>query len=969
MIKIIISATNRGLSKLASDGNSRDDVVTRVLDKRSLFSVDFNRLGRTGYAFQLLPGVGILYQEIILLNEVVGGDNVRNGYVMFSIFVPQHYVIKGADIKKTLDDIIDNYKSQINGNNINLDIDLSFVTGKAQELDNNVIKSNWGGSPANVDTLKAALMPVDDNKVADCFRFPTPLHDAFSGFGIVFLTERLLNPAMTSQDGENGYKIIYADIDTNDYEYRIVHPDPQEGATLSLTRNTVKESELRNNRDGIKIGTYSKSGYRPKDVVINAETKSSDGYNIDVELPTLEQKKATLTLKVVNENQAILSDVTCKCTDIYGKEISPANGVFNFRGEECDKDWTISVQCDSYKGHECEIKVKDRWNETKTIELTPNDSTGTHIMTVSSTDKNQSIDRSKQSLAEKGSVCCEVKSEGGTHNEYVMGEKQETGVGQTPPLQGNEAPSDNLSESTSGDQERSQLPPQKTYILPLNDPSKKYLIFKKYVCIAQFKKHVKDICKKKCGQDILEALEKNDASAAQEKLDDLLRKNSMSQFFKSPNGDTFIELAKSAIKAVKKAPLPSVKSPTGVKYNSEKHRLECSCTEKVVLNEVVLNKDKYHEYSIPNPQWIEEDSWSQQDCKVKRKLRKKYRVCIGIASALLLCAIVSLGVCLFGNKDKKAVEDLKNNTFNFMLRNKNALYGNQYCGKIVYDSMESFHSQWADLIKKNEDLKNYKTFISLDSRYKLQTQYKEFDSTILKRGVVLSSADIFDSVAWSDLKNDTMYKHLSKKSEDSLQTLHENKLAEIAEKARLYQSCMDSKIIDTCKCNCYLSRYVDRKAYEAHYSEVKTRLNHRQQQAAQTSPKRTEKDAQNGKTKPSSNNSSLSSGEQKTIKSESDLFLALEKWDNVRKGRPNADVLTKYQYDDKSGKLEDQAKSIVDAACNQDFNKEYKKKNKKINDYNEAAMSRYNEAYNAAKEEPPSRQLSTLLKNLTPKQQ
>lgn len=903
MIKIFISATDDGFStKYASDGILEDDVTAKVLDKRSLFSGDI--LHGEGYAFQPLPSQGILYHKIILLNEVVG-RSVRDGYVMFSLFVPINCGLSGTDIKDALDSIVNDYRRAINGYSIKLNIDLSFVAAKAEELNAKAKSSPWSKKPSsNNNTGKVALLPVDDNRVAEYFQYPWPLHKDFSGFSMVFLTQRLLNPARQTPDGINGYKALSTNIiDVSNPEYSIEYENVQRDATLysNFKRTTISKSELDNSKGDIYLGTYSRRGYRSQRVTIKAGTQSDDGSTIKVQLPTLDQKKATLTLIVVNGKGDSLTNATCTCTNGSDKmSLALRYGcTFNFLGEQCGKDWTISVQCESYNDHTETIEVNDGSQKTITINLTPKpqwnvkaiDSTGTGIISFQSTDKDEAINLAKQSLTKKtGCDDFEVKED--AYNVTVKGKKQETDISQTLPSQDipstatatsstapsnnntpepiephiTIAPSDNSQENTSSDQAQPQSDsPKKTYILQLD---KAYPIFEN----------------NECGQQLREK---------------------------------------------------------GVEYKENNPRLECSNKDAA---KGVLCEDKYHKYYVQDPKWRDEDPYSvPRTNTVKRKLLKKYRVCIGLAIALLLCAIVGLSVHLFGNKDKKAVEELETNTDDFMTRNSKALYGVRYCGNIVYDSMESFHSQWVDLIKKNEE--KYKTFTSLDSLYELQTQYKKCDSIILDSGRTLLTAENLDTVKWKELKrSDTMYSHLSEEHKNELDSLVKARSAELKQ----YDSC--TKTQDTNILNAYLQQYDTVKSFPTHVNDVryiKQRLKVNSKKAQGNSvpqpPSQNAKGNSKVETKTTGGKSkSNSDAAKKSITSLEALFDAL---DSAYVGQSK--FYGTYQIKDVN--LRNHATAIIEkvCACIKEGTLTYEKYNKKYNEI-------------ASKENPPAKRFDEL---------
>lgn len=363
MIKIIISGTSDGFyPRYASDGVLDDEVSQRLLDRRRFLSRDADRLNKEGYSFQPLEGIGVLFHKLILLYDGFG----RDGFMMASLFLPKGEVLEGNVIKEALDAVIREYKMHIVGGMANVELDWSFVKRKADEVNTKVRLMPWKKHLSPSDSSRTALIKGADNRVAEYFQFPNPLHPDCTGFGQVFLTESLLDPAMVSDNGEQGYKVIDVDIDNPIYE--IHYNNPNGYSTFGL-EHEVSKKKL-DATDPFFCGTIKQSGFRELNVFIPADKKNSlDGITLEVDLPSLIKKEASVFIQVLGSDTTEIPWENCtinwKSNESYSlwENRIPTGRLYYFEKEECDRTWKLCVECDQYEKKEAEVEVNDRDKE------------------------------------------------------------------------------------------------------------------------------------------------------------------------------------------------------------------------------------------------------------------------------------------------------------------------------------------------------------------------------------------------------------------------------------------------------------------------------------------------------------------------------------------------------------------------------------------------------------------------------
>lgn len=374
MIKIIISGTSNGFSPLyATDGKLDDAATQHILDRRKFLTLE-NRLNKEGYSFQPISSYGILFHKLILLSDGSG----REGFMMASLFLPEGEMLDGKDIKDALDAVIREYKLHTQGGKANVNLDWSFVKKKADELNENKVKQMlWKKRPVGGDASRTALIKGADNRVEEYFQYPNPLNSGCAGFGLVFLTESLLNPAWTSETIEQGYTILTTDdVNIDDPEYNIVYENEQTGAVLSGRRRTIKKKELMSAPGDLRLGTYSKPGYHDETVILKeSEKQSRDGVSVTVTLPTLRQKRVEVRLEI-KDGKTYTTIPESMCTTEWTKHSSRVTAAihregdkFVFTGTDCDENWMFTVKSEDYEDYTDEIDLKK--NTTKTVRLTP----------------------------------------------------------------------------------------------------------------------------------------------------------------------------------------------------------------------------------------------------------------------------------------------------------------------------------------------------------------------------------------------------------------------------------------------------------------------------------------------------------------------------------------------------------------------------------------------------------------------
>lgn len=784
MIKIIVSGTYDGFSpRYSSDGILDDQISTHLLDRRRFLSRDADRLYKEGYSFQPLAG-GILFHKIILLYDGFG----RDGFVMASLFLPEGEMLGGAVIKETLDAIIRDYKVRIQNGIANVELDWSFVKIRADELNSKVQSMTWKKRPSNNGSNKTALIKGADSRVADYFQYPNPLNSGCTGYGQVFLTESLLDPAMVLDDSEQGYKVLTTDdVDIDNPEYAIVYENKQQGARLSSERKTITKKELDSHPGNISLGTLSKPGYRSAEVMIKEADKiSKDGFSVAVTLPTLVQKKASVKIDIFDNDNAEVPIPGYRCTfkwsqSSFGqsKLLQPLDGVFSFYGEDCDTRWNFTIECESYETYSGEVNVLDGKTETKKVILKPkplwniyiqlpNGETNLNKSAIPEDDLNYYTQKAELYLKNNGLDIDKSTRDDVAHKITIVGKKKvvleydgNNGLGRNE----EEIKDDNLPQTSE------------TYVLRLDKKSQKYSLFKNYRKKACIEKEVDSAIK------ILEKYSTSQRNGKNNQINKIIgylrdgelesAKNAINNlpdiFVYTDNGKKIVDSAKNAINLTKKRKqIPDVViKPTDVeyKYDNNSHWLECSRTKAPgESEEIVFGKDKYR-YSVPYHSWTKV-LWGNQHCIVQRNLLPKYKLLNWVLGVVLVGVLAFAAYFIFFNKGDKQVAELKDTMKNSIALMNN--YPNGYCGDSIYYPAKEIESKYLTFANKNADLLSdsvYKVFVGVLNK---QSEFKNKDSLIFSQAVALfdSPIDSFDLQKWDELMKDRQV--LTKVHNDSL---------------------------------------------------------------------------------------------------------------------------------------------------------------------------------------------------------
>ena len=774
MIKIIISGTSDGFyPRYASDGILEDGVTQQILDRRRFLSRGEDRLYKEGYSFQQLAGeyAGILYHKLILLYDGFG----RDGFMMASIFMPEGDKLEGTDIKDALDTLIRDYKSRTTNGMANVELDWTFVKNKADELNAKVQPMMWRKHPANTDSSRTALIRGVGERVADYFQYPNPLNSGCAGYGQVFLTENLMDPAMVSEDGEQGYKVLTTDdVDIDNIEYAIVYENEQPGASLSSRRSTISKKELEK-FDTISFGKYTAPGYRDATVTISgAEKISRDGMTITVKLPTLVQKSAKVEFSARDEHsgKAIeLNDYDIKWTEKgeYSQKYLPIQkNKITFKENECDKTWCYTVKCDKYEAYEGEIRVEDGMDIPIHIPLKPEPLWVIVVQYPNGETKSKKdvpaeyvqyqTQKIVDSLRSMGlDVELPVQEDKKAHKITVVGKtKQDLRTEEYRGLTSRGAENNgDRNERGGGD----TMPRRERYFLFLDDQSRNYSLFRNYrkkkeiekrvsVTVDKLKKQRNEagfVKKEKDKVDaIISALEKKEvgkAESARKGLNDLY----VSVDKENRRIEQILALSKEAIRALKKAgKTKAVVEQQSISYNPSEHRLEKEGGSRPGTYEVQLGSDMYN-YYIPNPKWFEEskETIDAKKSVVKRKLSTPYKVLI----SFFVVVVVSLIGVLVYKWNQKPVDDSKVVLAKEIYECYNEMNkpDKRYCGDSLYNHARELTQQHSQLTDEGRDSLE-KTFADLygsfaynlfENSFKEQTKRKRLDSEVYKDGLIL----------------------------------------------------------------------------------------------------------------------------------------------------------------------------------------------------------------------------------------
>lgn len=835
MIKIIISGTYDGFyPRYATDGVLDDSICKKLLDRRMYFSKAEDSLFKEGYSFQCVGDAGVFFHKIILLFDALG----RDGFMMASLFLPDGDKLDGKDIKDTLDSIIRDYKAHTSNGMASIDIDWSFVKRKADELIPKVRSTGWEKHPTNSNASCTALLKGVENYIADYFNYPNPLHSGFADYGQVFLTESLLDPAMISDNGEQGYKELTTnDVDIENPEYAIVYNrDLQQGETLSSIRQTIKKKELESHAGNISLGTLSKSGYRSAEVEIkNADKTSKNGSTITATLPTLMPKSATVELKIFDNitgeiipahditiewsNQSLNISQTIQHLDL---------GTYSFKMVQCDITWHYIVKCETYQDYSGDILVTDGIIESIEIKLVPELLWNIYIQRpdghlrlfyqrILDEDLNYQIEAAEGYLKKQG-LDVETQSDANTRKITVIGKNKP--ITDVIMSSGQATTTSELSNTphTGG----IVNPPEmvKTiYHLNLDKRSQKYSLFKNYRKRVSLENNVQIVIneleqEKNNLEQLMQQgrLSKSNFEAIINQIDDL--KKSLQTAKDNTAEDALETLERSytllnfrskifnkanrtieTIGKIKRIP-DVVSEPKDIKYDIGSHRLICERTECPSAKEsIVFGKDRF-KYSIPTPIWNKDD-WNKNGSSVKRTLLKKYKILYWLVGLLSLIIIVTIAFLFTGNGKKTQNIKDQMSEFSTTISDK---YPNSYCGDSLYSKANSLRSIYMKLaLKENELLKDsiyevfYKTFNS-------QSKLKETDNQVFSEARALFNASFedFNQKEWNELSQ--KFEVLTKEHQDTLKSKWDDRIKQLnriketaAAKAEeeLYDKCMD----------------------------------------------------------------------------------------------------------------------------------------------------------------------------------
>lgn len=766
MIKIIISGTYDGFyPRYATDGVLDDSICKKLLDRRMYFSKAEDSLFKEGYSFQCVGDAGVFFHKIILLFDALG----RDGFMMASLFLPDGDKLDGKDIKDTLDSIIRDYKAHTSNGIASIDIDWSFAKSKADEL--KVHSEKWDKHPTNSNASRTALIKGVENRIADYFNYPNPLLSVFADYEQVFLTGSLLDPAMISDNGEQGYKVLEKEVANIDNpKYTIVFENQQEDASLSDKRRTITKKELESHKGNIPFGTYSKSGYRTATVEIIDKT-SKDGSTIIVALPTLRPKSATLELKIVDKDtgeEIPKTDITIEWSNplLNKKQKTQYIGSISFNEEDCDTFWYYTLKCNQYESFSGDVYIKDGTNESKEIRLIPKP---------------------------KWSIDINLPQDNKTHT-GILDEELEEEINQIKSEQ--TVHSSGLTAFTGGTINMPEKP-KTSYFLRLDINSKKYSLFKKYLTkvnvVQQVKKNLTDKNKlepivteinkiKQC----IQAGDVYNAKEALETLNDL--------YDAIHQGRNIIQ---DTIKAIEKGNrIPDVViAPKDIKYDPTSHRLICERTELPMNESVVLGKDKY-KYSIPKPIWNKEECDTNVSI-VNRTLLNKYKIVYWLVGLLALIIIITTTFLFAGNGKK--LQDIKDQ-MSEISTTMSGKYPNSYCGDSLYSIADSLNNIYMKLASKENGLLEDNIYKVFYNTFGSQSKLKRKDNQVFHEALALFNVPIenFNQEKWDKLSQD--FKVLTIEHQDTLKSKFDDRkkqlnrimeTAAVKAEKELYDKCMD----------------------------------------------------------------------------------------------------------------------------------------------------------------------------------
>lgn len=867
MIKIIISGTSDGFyPRYASDGVLDDEVSQRLLDRRRFLSRDADRLNKEGYSFQPLEGIGVLFHKLILLYDGFG----RDGFMMASLFLPKGEVLEGNVIKEALDAVIREYKMHIVGGMANVELDWSFVKRKADEVNTKVRLMPWKKHLSPSDSSRTALIKGADNRVAEYFQFPNPLHPDCTGFGQVFLTESLLDPAMVSDNGEQGYKVIDVDIDNPIYE--IHYNNPNGYSTFGL-EHEVSKKKL-DATDPFFCGTIKQSGFRELNVFIPADKKNSlDGITLEVDLPSLIKKEASVFIQVLGSDTTEIPWENCtinwKSNESYSlwENRIPTGRLYYFEKEECDRTWKLCVECDQYEKKEAEVEVNDRdkeklvtislrYNPTWTIVVTlPNkeesyfesqDKKDGRIIELISSLKGQGleVDTPKENRNDRtvelkakypqwtikslmGSQKLKEESVSGNELEKRIEEwkrfyegqdlefekrkdseriaklyfvkKQVTTFDTRNPRRENVFLDPTRNENVTKS-ESPKEPEKKKWVLPLDDDSERFSLFRNYKKRCELEAEAKNVLEKldSCINRFVDTYEKKTSdkeskkvvnkikgkmtfvkdelgSGTYERLENAIkaykvaRKSAKKAGFENDAVLNMLECANTAIKISKQyLGIPVVVSkPKSYAYDCSKHHIVVEQDEKPT-EKPVFGKDHYtYSFVGKNLKWADDsDFYATKDKhEVVRRLQPKYKFLWFVLPLLVIGGVGS--AWYFGFHEPPVNDEIEKLTARLedAIDNLNN-YKTYYCDDSLYNVYNSLPISYSTIKNKNEKKTDFKgkeikkldsVYVVFDEMFAAQKDFKKKDADIYaKLEYLKDSMNFWDNVQQSTFESLTI---------------------------------------------------------------------------------------------------------------------------------------------------------------------------------------------------------------------
>lgn len=841
MIKIIVSGTSDGFyPRYASDGVLNDEVSKQLLDRRRFLSRKGDRLYKTGYSFQILDN-GILFHNIMLLFDGFG----RDGFIMASLFLPEGELLSGSDIKEALDSVVAEYKVHTINGVSNFEIDWSFVERKANEINTKVHQMGWKKHPVKGDNLRMALIKGADERVAEYFQYPNPLHIGCAGYGLVFLTESLLDPAMDANSGPQGYNVLSQEqVDIDNPVYDIIYNNPQGYSTQSL-KTTVSRKELA--ESDINCGVLNQKGFRTQPVFISKGTMSKDGVTIEVNLPDLIMKKSSVLISVkdANSGNEIPIDgciINWRKEGSYGSasERVHMDKLFEFQREDCDTVWQVTVSYNNYRIQQQNVTIADGQSIETEIMLEPipmwqiviQYPQGESSLIPVRENFVESKVREEEENLEKNKLEV-IKEEDKTNRIVTLKCKKKEETPKTVFIKPDSDNTELVNKNRKKDAET-------VYVIVLNNQSRNYSLFRNYreakndkgKAINKLKNFLTSTpdkynkVKVSVGE-ILNKLENDEIVAAS---------NDFEKISNEQPAELIANTEKAIMASKKFAKVPKVVYyPDNINYNCEQHQLETvvkGSNQPQSPNDIVLGKDKY-EYSIKNSFWTPQ-SFSGNGNPVKRKFSSKYKILYSVIGLLIIAVCVSAIVLLSGYGDlKKQTHTITQNM---------SMYKERYCGDELYGMARKVDST---IVAQNKDGKQdwsndfYEQF-DMQTKYEKAAKEKFDEFMNMMNGIndnVLewTQADLDnweklmtyekDKAFEEDPLSHEQRKKLKEKldvKKDSVQAADEQEMDEY-NKIKLY---LNEDLNDTKSkaLQHYYRSYRDAKKYDGHVENVKNKI-------------------------------------------------------------------------------------------------------------------------------------------------